>query len=454
VKILKNKEESRTVYITAELEPAELEQYMNLAYRSLVQQVEVPGFRKGNAPREVLEQHVGRSKMLEQVKKEYMPMIYSNVITNQKLQIAGRPMVKIQKEEPLTFDMVVPLKPIVEVGDYKSIRLQPEPVEITEKQIQAVLDNVRRQSATYEKVDRPVEQNDLVSVQMEGTYMESPCFRNQRLEFPVLPEYPPEIPGLSDYFIGMKKDEEKEFKHKLPDNFFNKLLAGKEVNFKIKILEVKKEILPSLDDSFAARVAPDLKTLDALKELIAQNLKIEAEQKSVIDYEEKIIETVVNLSKLEIPPILVDYEANYLFEDGLRQFQKSCSSKEEFEQKMKEIPMDRMRKEYHEIAEKRVRWNLLSEEIQKKENIEAAEEEIDAEIERILQSTPEQEKEEQRRQLEEPMARENVRDMVVANKVVGLLIQIAQTPGEEAVAEKAAEAPAEKKSGKKKKKEE
>jgi trigger factor len=454
VKILKNKEESRTAYITAEMEPAELEQYMNLAYRTMVQQVEIPGFRKGNAPREVLEQHVGRSKMLEQVKKEYMPMIYSQVITNQKLQIAGRPMVKIQKEEPLTFDMIVPLKPIVEVGDYKSIRLLPEPVEVTEEQIQTVLDNVRRQSATYEKVDRPVEKSDLVSVQMEGNYMESPCFRNQRLEFPILPNYPPEIPGLSDYFIGIKKDEEKEFKHKLPDSFFNKLLAGKEVSFKIKILEIKKEILPPLDDSFAARVAPDLKTLDALKELITQNLKIEAEQKSVIDYEEKIIETVVNLSKLEIPPILVDYEANFLFEEGLRQFQKSCSSKEEFEQKVKDIPMDRMRKEYHEIAEKRVRWNLLSEEIKKKENVEASEEEIDAEMERIIQSTPEQEKEEQRRQLEEPMARENVRDMVTANKVVELLIQIAQTPGEEAAAKKAAEAPAEKKSGKKKKREE
>jgi trigger factor len=216
-----------------------------------VQQVEIPGFRKGNAPREVLEQHVGRPRMLEQIKKEFMPIIWSEVIQEQKLQIMGQPTVKIIKEEPLTFGTIVPLKPLVEIIDYHSLRLQPEPMEVTDKDVENVLDNLRRQSATYEAVDRPVEQGDMPTIDIEGIVMESPFITNKSMQFSVRPDFLPEIPGLTDHFIGMKKCEEKDFKHRLPESFSNKLLAGKEVSFKVKVLEVKRENLPALGDTFA-----------------------------------------------------------------------------------------------------------------------------------------------------------------------------------------------------------
>jgi trigger factor len=245
----------------------------------------------------------------------------------------------------------------------------------------------------------------------------------------VRPDFLPEIPGLTDHFIGMKKCEEKEFKHRLPESFSNKLLAGKEVSFKVKVLEVKRENLPALDDTFATNISPDLKTLDTLRERIRENMKLDYEQKSRTKYEEKIIETVVGQSKLEIPPLLIDAEVDYLLNEDLQQLQEICSSKEEYEKRLKQIPMDKLREQYRALAEKRVRWNLLVEEIEAKEGIEASDEEIDAEIESMLQETYGEEKEAQSRQLNDPIGRENIRAMVVAHKVVDMLAQIAQTPG-------------------------
>ncbi|MCJ7769540.1 MAG: trigger factor, partial [Dehalococcoidales bacterium] len=271
MKVTNNKTEKRTAYLTVEMEPAEVEEYLESAYKRMVDKVDIPGFRKGNAPREVLEKHVGRDKLFEEANKELMPRTCSRAIKEQGLKPLNQPMVKVTQEEPLVFEMVVPLVPVVEIGDYHSIRMQPEPVKITDKDINSVLEQIRQQYATHEPVDRPVKTGDIITINIEGIVLESPFIKKNGVQLKVLPEFPPEIPGLSNHFIGMKKDEEKEFKLKLPENYPNKLMAEKEVLFKAKVLEVKEEKLPEFDDNLAKMVAPDVQTMDALKEQIANN---------------------------------------------------------------------------------------------------------------------------------------------------------------------------------------
>jgi trigger factor len=128
MKLISNKTEKRTAYLTIEMEPDELEGYLENAYKRMVDKVDIPGFRKGKAPREVLEKQVGRDKLLEEAKKEIMPRTCSRVIKEQELKPLTQPMVEVTQEEPLVFEMVVPLVPIVEIGDYHSIRMQREPV--------------------------------------------------------------------------------------------------------------------------------------------------------------------------------------------------------------------------------------------------------------------------------------------------------------------------------------
>ena len=428
MKVTNNKTEKRTAYLTVEMEPAEVEEYLESAYKRMVDKVDIPGFRKGNAPREVLEKHVGRDKLFEEANKELMPRTCSRAIKEQGLKPLNQPMVKVTQEEPLVFEMVVPLVPVVEIGDYHSIRMQPEPVKITDKDINSVLEQIRQQYATHEPVDRPVKTGDIITINIEGIVLESPIIKNNGVQLKVVPEFPPEIPGLSDHFIGMKKDEEKEFKLKLPENYPNKLMAEKEVLFKAKVLEVKEEKLPEFDDNLAKMVAPDVQTMDALKEQIANNMKFDYEQKANIKFEEKLISTLIEKSNLEIPPLMIESEARYLFEQGLQELQSSCKTKEEYEEKLKQLSMEQVKERCQELGERRVYWNLALSEVARAENIEVSEDEIAEVIESMIQSVTGKEKDTQRQYFNEPQNRDNVIGMVSARKAIQLLTEIATSP--------------------------
>jgi trigger factor len=426
--VTSSKTEKRTAYLTVEMEPAEVEEYLESAYKRMVDKVDIPGFRKGNAPREVLEKHVGRDKLFEEANKELIPRTCNRAIKEQGLKPLTQPMVKVTQEEPLVFEMVVPLVPIVEIGDYHSIRMQPEPVKITDKDLNDVFEQIRHQYATHEPVDRPVKTGDIITINIEGTVLESPIIKNNGVQLKIVPEFPPEIPGLSDHFIGMKKNEEKEFKHKLPENYPNKLLADKEALFKAKVLEVKEEKLPELDDNLAKMIAPDITTLDALRERIAKDMKMDYEQKANIKFEEKLVATLIEKSNLEIPPLMIESEARYLIEQGLQELQSSCKTKEEYEEKLKQIPMEQVKERYQAIAERRVQWNLALSEVARAENIEASGDEIAAEIENMIQSVTGKEKDMQRQYLNEPQNRDNVIGIVSARKTIQLLTEIATSP--------------------------
>ncbi|MFC2026877.1 trigger factor [Chloroflexota bacterium] len=426
--VTSSKTEKRTAYLTIEMEPAEVEEYLESAYKRMVDKVDIPGFRKGNAPREVLEKHVGRDKLLEEANKELMSRTCSRAIKEQGLKPLTQPMVKVIQEEPLVFEMVVPLVPVVEIGDYHSIRMQPEPVKITDKDINKILEQIRQQYATHEPVDRPVKTGDIITINIEGIVLESPIIKGNGVQLKILPEFPPEIPGLSDHFIGMKKDEEKEFKLNLPENYPNKLVANKEALFKAKVLEVKEEKLPKLDDNLVKMIAPDITTLDALRERIAKNTKVDYEQKANIKFEEKLVATLIEKSNLEIPPLMIESEAKYLIEQGLQELQSSCKNKEEYEKKLKQIPMEQVKEQYQAMAERRVNWNLALDGVARAENIEVSDDEIAEEIEFFLQSVTGKEKDTQRQYLNEPQNYENVRNMVSARKTIQLLTEIATSP--------------------------
>jgi trigger factor len=428
MKVTSNKIEKRTAYLTVEMEPTELEEYLENAYKRMVSKADIPGFRKGKAPREVLEKHVGRGKLLEEAKKELMPRVCSRVIKEQELKPLTQPMVKVTQEEPLVFEMVVPLVPIVEIGDYHSIRMQREPVKITDKDVDTVLEQIRRQYATHEPVDRPIKKGDIININIVGTVYESPVINYKSVQAKVLPEFPPEIPGLSDHFIGMKKDEEKEFKLNLPENYPNKLVADKEATFKVKVLEVKEEKLPELDDNIVKTVAPDIKTLDELRERIAENMEVEHEQKATIKFEENLVTALIERSKLEVSPLMIESETNYLIQQGLQQLKSECMTNEEYEEKLKRVPMEHAKEQYQEIAERRIFWNLVLSEVAKIENIKVSDDEIAEEIENMIQGANMQERDKQRQYLNEPQNRDNVIGVVSARKTIHLLKEIATSP--------------------------
>ena len=425
MKVTLDKTENRMSYLTVETEPSEIEENMEKVYKRLVKRAEVPGFDKGSAPRDVLEKHIGREKMVEDAVKEMMPIICAQVIKEQKLETTMQPLIKINQNDPLIFEMVVPLKPIVELGDYHSIKVEPDSLEVRKEEVDEVLEGLRVQFAKHEMVDRPVQEGDLITIDIEGIVLESPLLNKKGVKFQVSPEFANDIPGLYKKMIGLKKGEEKEFKLKLPEDYAGKLVAGKEVSFKVKVYDIQATTLPELNDEFTNVVAPDLKTLDLLRERIEKNMRIEREQNADAKFEGKVVESLIEISKLEYPPIMIDMESQGLINEYKEQLQASCKDNREYEEKLKQVPESILKERALLIAKKRILWSLVINETAKAENIEVDDEEVNEEIEQMI-SEADNGKEEQREYLNDEQNRQNVYDLVKARKTINKLTEIVQ----------------------------
>jgi trigger factor len=427
-----DKTENHMSYLTVVNEISEMEGYMEKAYQRLVKRTEVPGFRKGNAPRDILEKHVGREKLLEDAIREAVPFICDEVIKEHNLEPVMQPMVKIVENEPLKFEMIVALKPTVELGDYKNMVVEPEPLEVSDEELNEVLDNLRKQyGGSAESSDSPIKYGDNITADIIGEVYESPIIRNKGITFELHSEFAKEIPGLADKLVGMKKGEESKFKLTLPDDYENKVVAGKEVEFTVTIKDVRGMTLPELDDEFAKKVSPGIESLEALKDRIRTNLKSEKERKAVANYEEKVIEKLIEISKLEYPPVMIDMELQDLIEEYKRQLQASCRDEKEFEERMKQVPEAKLRENGKPMAKKRVLWTLVVSEVAKQEEIAVSEQEVDEEIDSMLKDAG-QRKEEMRKYLQESNGRREVESFLHAKKTIKHLVEMvkANTPSE------------------------
>jgi trigger factor len=418
-----DKTENHMTYLTVETEASEIEEYIEKVYQRIVKGTEVPGFRKGNAPREVLEKYVGREKMMEDAIKEMVPVTCSKVLKEQNLEAVIQPMVKILRNEPLKFEMVVPLKPVVELGDYHGIKVEPDSLEVKEEEVDKVLEDLRNQFGGQTMVDRPVKEGDIITLDIEGVVYESPFLRKKGVKFQVTPDFATDIPDLYEKMIGAKKGEELKFKLRLPENYESKVVAGKEVDFTVLVHDIQETSLPELDDEFAKKVAPGIESIDVLKERIRANMKSEKEHNADSKFEEKIVEALIESSKLEYPPIMVDLELRGLIEEYKQRLQSSCKDQKEYEQKIKQVPEEKLREEGGPVAKKRILWSLVLNEVTKAEGIDVNDQEIDAEIESMIKDSGAQ-MEEMRGYMNNYENRMDVKSFLLDRKTIKRLVEI------------------------------
>jgi trigger factor len=246
----------------------------------------------------------------------------------------------------------------------------------------------------------------------------------------VIPGLSTPAPGFAEQLVGMKRDEDKEFKLKLPENYPDGELAGKEVMFKVKVVEVKKEQLPEINDDLAKGVAPDIKTLDSLRKRIAADLKKRAEEKARLEHEERVIDAVVSKSEVKFPLILMDMEVDRMIDQELRRWQMAAKSREEYIEKLKGASEEELRYEFEPYANQRVTKSLVLGEVVKAEKIEVGDAEIDAKIERMTENIGPK-KEEQQKFLNNPQSRQQIKQMLLTQKTVQRLVEIAKGSGKE-----------------------
>jgi trigger factor len=429
LKVTKDKVENSQAFLTVEMEPAEMEDGMQHAYEHVVKKANIPGFRKGKAPRAIVERTLGKSRLLEEALDRLLPQAYEQALKEQTIEPYAQPELEITQADPLIFKAVVPLMPTVALGDYRSIRMTPEPVDVKEENITAVMEELRHQHATWEPVARPLDYNDMAVIDVNSEVEEKPYYKKVAAQMQITRDIISPAPGFAAQIVGMKKDEEKEFNITFPADYPNNNVAGKEGHFKVKLHEIKEEKLPELNNELAAQVSPDLKNLDALREEVAKSLKLRAEERARMDFEEKLINAVVEQAKVEYPPVLVNLEINRILTEQARQLQLTGQGMDQYLKSVNKTA-EQLQEELRPVATKNVTASLVLSKIAGEEKIEVTEPDIENGINNMTRNIASDKKEEFRKLLDTPQTRESLKQSLKTRKTIERLAEIAKNTGE------------------------
>jgi len=419
--------ENRQAILTIELDEADMKPAIKEAYQHAGRHADIPGFRKGKVPRHLLDQHFGKDRIIADAIEHAAPDICQKVVIEEKLAYYGQPQVEIMQQEPVVLKAVFPMPPEIELGDYKKLKTKPEKVKITAKQVDETIDNLRRQFSSWIPVERPVQAGDMLTIDLEGNIGDKPFINEKGSPYHVEPEKQSYITGLADAFIGMKAGEQKVFDITLGSDYPVPDMAGKVINFKARVHEVKGQDLPPADEDFVKKVAPDITTLKDLKARIKKNLETSARQQASNEFEIKLLDELVGKSRLEYPPQLLDMEIEKMIEGQLRHWKAYSRSREEYEEKLKAHTYEGMKQQFKDSAEERLRRSLVLSEFARQEKISVSEDELNAEIDRIA-SEPGDRKEERVAALNKPEVRQSINDDIMTAKTLGRLVEVVEKP--------------------------
>jgi trigger factor len=434
VKVKSDKVENRQAYLTIEMEPAEKEDYEEKAYKSLVKRVNIPGFRKGKAPRPTLERYVGKEKLTEEALNILIPEAYKKAVAQEKIEAFAQPTLEIEKTEPVVFKAVIPLAPIVNIGDYKAVRMQPEPVNVTDENINGAIEQLRHQYATWEPVERPVEYGDMVVMDVFSTIEGQTSIDRKGVQYQVTKDLPLPVPGFPAEMVGMKRDEEKEFKLKFPADYARPELANKEASFKVKILEIKQEKLPDVNEDFVKMVNPDFKTVEELRGAVEGDIKRQLEERARLDFEDKVTGKVLADSSVEFPPVMTQMESDNMIRVDMQRAQ--ITDFQEYQNTVGKTEKQ-LREQLEPEAKQHVTRSLVLDRIAREEKLSVSHEEIDAEIENMVLSAEESRRKNLEDYLATDRAHETIESILLMRKTVQRLASIAKG-SVEGVAESAA----------------
>lgn len=431
MKVTNEKMENSQAFLTIEMESDEVEEALKKSYHHLVGRVDIPGFRKGKAPRAILERYVGRERLLQDALDELVPEAYEKAIKEQGIEAIAQPQIEIVQTEPVLFKATVPLEPTVKLGDYHSIRLTPEIAKVEEEDVDAAIEQLRHQHATWEPVERPVDFSDLLVLEIESSVDGEPFISQKEAQYQVLHGSSFPVPGFAEQLSGMKLGEKKEFSLQLPSDYARSELAGKEAQFKVEVIEVKQERLPELNDEFAKTVNPDFETLTSLRERVSTNLRLNAEEKARTDYEGQLVEAVTEITQVEFPPVLVEMEITQLLKEQVRRWQMADKDLDEYLRSINKTE-EELREELRSLATKRVTQSLVLGKIAEEEKIEVNSSEVDAEIENMTKGADNaDDREELQKFLNTPQSRGSIERLLLTRKTVERLVEVAKGSGEE-----------------------
>lgn len=373
------------VKLSFTIEASKFEEAIQKVYVKSAKYFNIPGFRKGKAPYKIVEKQYGAQIFYEDAFNEVAGEVYEKELTDAKIEAVSRPeidIIQMEKGKDLIFTAVVQTKPEVTLGKYKGIELKKVEYNVEEKDIDHEIGHMQERNARLVNVeDRPVEKNDTTVIDFEG-FVDGVAFEGGKAEnHELVIGSNTFIPGFEDKIIGMKIGEEKDINVTFPEEYFSKDLAGKAAVFKVKLHEIKKKELPTVDDEFAKDVS-EFDTIKELKNSIKEKLEEENKNKAKYETEEEAIKTVCDNTKIDIPSGMVETETDNMIKEIEQRLMYQGLNFAQYLQMMGKTEED-MRKEMKEQAERQVKTKLVLGAIVEAEKIEATDEEVKAKLEEM-----------------------------------------------------------------------
>ncbi len=429
MKVSTERIEGSRVVLNVEVDAEEVEKSLDRAYRRLVQRTNIPGFRRGKAPRSMLERYVGKTALMEDALESLVPETYSKAVQEHGIDVIAQPEIEITQTDPVAFKATVAVRPTVELGDYNQIRLSREPVEVTEEQVDAVLEQLHSQQGEWVPVERPVKLGDNLTLDVESSVDGEPLVNEKGLQYlDPAADSPIPVPGFAEQLEGMEKGVAKEFQLSFPADYAIEEHAGKTYDFRVVVEEVKERVLPELDDEFAKGVGDGFESLDALRKRVSEDLRARIEEAAQRQFEDRVVEAVVGLAQVDIPDVLVEREVDLLIDEETQPFRLRGGRLEDYLRNIKKTE-EELRVELHPLAGQRVLRSLVVARVAEEEAIEVTSDEVGAEIERMVEVAGER-AEDLRRIFDVPSNRQSVERGLLVRRTVQRLADIASSEEE------------------------
>ena len=380
------KKEGNEGVLTINVSADEFEKALDHAFKKVVKDVTLPGFRKGKIPRTIFENRFGVESLYQDAVDFILPKAYGDAIDETGIFPVDQPKIDIEEIErgkDLIFTCEVTVKPEVELGEYKGLEVEEEAVDVTDEDVEEAMKTLQENQAELViKEEGSIEDGNTAVIDFEG-FLDGEPFEGGKGENHTLEIGSGQfIPGFEEQLIGKESGDETEITVTFPADYHAEDLAGKEALFKVQIHEIKEKEVPELDDDFAKDVDEEVETLDELKEKKKEELLKEKQQQAENNKRETLIEKVTDHAEVDIPQAMVNTELDQMMQEFEQRLQMQGMTIENYYQFSGQSE-DELKEQMKNDAEKRVKTNLTLEAILEKEELEVTEEDIDQELDNM-----------------------------------------------------------------------
>ena len=377
VKVEITEQKENEVKLKIEMDKLEVNNNLDKAYIDTSYQVKIPGFRRGRVPKNILNLHLGKEYFYDKAAEKLVPDCYLEAVEKMNIQPIDKPEIKviqIEEDKPFIFEATVQVRPEVKLGSFDKISIQKEDIKVTDSDVKNEITRIRENLAKLIIVkNRKAKKSDFLVINSEG-YIEGKEIEGSKVEKQMIQLGENIPPEFNNKLIDCSAGDEKEINILVPEDAKDKKISGKEIKYKVKIIEIKEKELPELNEDFLKTVG-NYKTIDEFNKDIKDKLEKQVEMINNNNYEHELLEKVTDICEVKVPKVLIEREVEYMMKTLEDDLKSKDLSLQNYYESIK-TDEEKVKKEYEIVAEKRIKQELVLDEISRVEKIQVTDEEV------------------------------------------------------------------------------